>query len=381
MERLGSTFGSYRIHQAILVGAAWTVYLASSSHGTRVVYRGASSTASQASSLWVSDVLPDIGAVIPLFLQQVNKSNELGHPVIPHILDVGERDGRVYFATQYQEGATLDELIRRHGRLPVSDAVSLLTPIADCLDYAHNVGLVHGAIGPNMIWIDSTREPAHPNHASTALTGFGLDILLRSHVLTGQRDDAIPDVLYVAPEQLRRGGGITDAHVLRFSNPDRSADQYALACALYHCVTGHPPFVGASIAALFNAHARAEAAPAEAAGETAARAITVGMAKEPGDRHPSCLDLMHATRSDRRLTPVRTNGGGQAGSDQHMRTGRSTVTMPSYAPAANQPHGNSRPRASKGSSHVGTWVRFALVTCLLIVTMVLLFLATSTFFS
>jgi serine/threonine-protein kinase len=380
MERLGSTLGSYRIHQAVLVGAAWTVYRASSSDGTRVVYRGVSSTASRTCSLWVSDVLPDIGAVIPLFLQQVSKSNELGHPVIPRILDVGERDGRVYFATQHLEGATLEELIRRHGRLPVSDAVSLLTPIADCLDYAHNIGLVHGAIAPNTIWIGSSEESEDPDHMSGVLTGFGLDILLRSHVLTGQRDDAIPDVLYVAPEQLRRGGG-PDEHVLRFSNPDRTADQYALACALYHCVTGHPPFAGESMAALFNAHAHAEAAPAEVVGETAARAIAVGMAKEPGDRHPSCLDLMHATRSDHRSTPSSANGG-QVGIDQRMRAdhSRSTVTMP-YAPAANQLHGNGRPRASEGSSRVGTWVGFALVACLLIVTMVLLFLATSTFFN
>jgi serine/threonine protein kinase len=381
MERLGSTFGSYRI-QAILIGAAWTVYRASSSHGTRVVCRGVSSTASRPCSLWVSDVLPDIGAVIPLFLQQVSKSNELGHPVIPCILDVGERDGRVYFATQQLEGATLEELIRRYGRLAVSDAVSLLTPIADCLDYAHNVGLVHGAIAPNTIWIDSSEESEDPNHMSAVLTGFGLDILLRSHVLTGQRDDAIPDVLYVAPEQLRRGGGSTDEHVLRFSNPDRGADQYALACALYHCVTGHPPFAGQSMAALFNAHAHAEAAPAKVVGETAARAIAVGMAKDPGARHPSCLDLMHATRADHRSTPLSPNGGGQAGIDQHMRAdrSRSTVTMP-YAPAANQLHGNGRPRPPEGSGRVGTWVGFALMACLLIVTMVLLFLATSTFFN
>ena len=381
MERLGSTFGSYRIHQAVLVGTAWTMYRASSSHGTRVVYRGVSSTASRTSSLWVSDVLPDIGAVIPMFLQQVSKSNELGHPVIPRILDMGERDGRVYFATQYQEGATLEEHIRRHGRLSVRDAVSLLTPIADCLDYAHNVGLIHGAIGPNMIWIDATDDP---NQTSAMLTGFGLDALLRSYVLTGQRNDAIPDVLYVAPEQLRRSSdGNTDEYVLRFSNPEQSVDQYALACALSHCVTGHPPFRGESMATLFNAHAHAKAPSAEVGGDTAARAIAVGMAKEPSDRHPSCLDLMHATRSDHESQPLTANGGGRSGLGQHTLTGRSqsTATMPSYAPAANRPSGNSRPRTPEGSSRVGTWVGFALVASLLVVTMVLLFMATSTFFN
>lgn len=55
--------------------------------------------------------------------------------------------------------------------------------------------------------------------------------------------------------------------------------------------------------------------------------------------------------------------------------------MPSRSPAANHRYGNSRPRASEGSSRVGTWVGFALVASLLIATMVLLFMATSTFFS
>lgn len=378
MERLGSTFGNYRIHQAILVGTAWTIYRATSSHGTRVVYRGVSSTASRTISLWVSDMLPDIGAVIPLFLQQVSKSNELGHRVIPRILDVGERDGRVFFATHYQEGATLEEFIRRHGRLSAHDAVTLLTPIADCLDYAHSAGLVHGAIGPNMIWIEASDDP---DKASASLTGFGLDALLRSYVLTGQRGDAVPDLLYVAPEQLRRSGG-SDEYVLRFSNPDQWVDQYALACALSHCVTGHPPFSGDTTSLLFNAHARGKAAPAEVAGETAARAIAMGMARAPSDRYPSCLDLMHAARSEHDSTSLTANGdGSRSAIDQRVRTdpSRRTITMSSYA-SANPLHASGQARTPQGSNRVGTWVGFALVATLLIVTMVLLFMATSTFF-
>src|SRR5690606_2774441 len=107
VERLGSVFGGYRVNQAILVRGAWTMYRATWSQGTRVVYRGVSSTASRTVSLWVSDTLPDVGAIAPAFLKQAHAASQFDHPGLARVLDAGEIDGRLYFATPSLEGMTL----------------------------------------------------------------------------------------------------------------------------------------------------------------------------------------------------------------------------------------------------------------------------------
>jgi outer membrane protein assembly factor BamB len=132
------------------------------------------------------------------------------------------------------------------------------------------------------------------------ITGFGTDTLLRQQSRAQRDRAASPDLLYVAPEQLR-GRQI-----------DSRADQYALACALYHGVAGQAPFVRESVAALFGAHLFAQPSLDVPALDDDARlrgAVITGMAKQPIDRYPSCLDLIRdagpsATATDASATPV-----------------------------------------------------------------------------
>lgn len=376
MERLGPAFGSYRINHAVLVRAAWTMYHATWSQGTRVVYRGVSSTASRTVALWVSHVLKDVGAVAPAFLQQVGRTSGIDHPALAHVLDGGELDGRLYFSTRYMESMTLDELIRRGGRLTAGDALSLLTPVADGLDQAHDIGLVHGAISPSTIWVDSTSAQ---QKTAAVLTGYGLMALVRAYTLGGATDDVIPDVMYIAPEQLHIHDAGTDdeRYALRTGTPDPGADQYALSCALYHCVAGRPPFAQDTAATLFRAHLRTRAA--RSGGDAVAHAIERGMAKQPADRHPSCLALVQSNRSDDHAEPLRATSGRAGHTDHGPPARHGTPTTTARTSAADRTYA-SRSRQRSGGSGVRRWVGATLLAGLLIVTVALLLLAAWTFF-
>jgi tetratricopeptide (TPR) repeat protein len=101
---------------------------------------------------------------------------------------------------------------------------------------------------------------------------------------------------YCAPEQIE--GKPVDAR----------ADVYALACVLYECLTGTPPFHRPSEVAVLNAHLHApppkltRAAPdvPTALGDVVAKALS----KSPLDRYPTCTEFLAAARaaaSERRV--------------------------------------------------------------------------------
>ena len=77
----------------------------------------------------------------------------MDHPAVVKPIDTGVIDGRVYVATRWTGGLTLEEQIRREGRMEPSAACDLLLPVAGGLDALHAADVVHGAISPRTIWI------------------------------------------------------------------------------------------------------------------------------------------------------------------------------------------------------------------------------------
>src|SRR5439155_24358976 len=94
---------------------------------------------------------------------------------------------------------------------------------------------------------------------------------------------------YAAPEQVM-GRPLTGA-----------ADQYALACALFHCVTGRAPFVRDTAELLLIAHATQEPPSIRSIRpelpEQLEEVLARGLAKDPAARFPSCAALVQAARA------------------------------------------------------------------------------------
>jgi serine/threonine protein kinase len=285
MDLLGTTFAGYQVHRLIMRTALVSLYHAIWSGGPHPGHLGSSGNLSRPVSLWVSDPLGrQSTSVIDEFARRAELSAAIEHPALSAVLDIGHGGGRVFYVTPPTDARPLDEHISRNGPLSRDDAVSLLSGIADGLDVAHAAGLVHGAISPAMLWVERTS----PTPRAT-LTGFGVDALLRLHAGGDQRDLLLDDVLYIAPEQLRGDDGV-----------DGGADQYALACALHHCVTGRPPFVRDRTSALFGAHMLARPTPPASGSPAFDDAVVTGMAKDPDERFTSCIALLE-TAGERQI--------------------------------------------------------------------------------
>ncbi len=201
----------------------------------------------------------------------------LDHQHIVPVYEAGQTEHGLFLAMRLIRGPTLKRLIL-DGQLDPRRSLRLLAQVAQALDAAHALGLIHRDIKPQNILIGGG------DHAY--LADFGLikapDEAAR---LTGT-GQFIGTIDYVAPEQIQ-GEPATVA-----------SDIYALTAVLCECLTGQVPFPKPNEAATVHAHV-VEAPPrvTERRPELPAAlddVIASGMAKEPEARPSSATELILA---------------------------------------------------------------------------------------
>jgi len=230
----------------------------------------------------LSERLSDDEGFRDRLLRESRLAASLDHPNVVPIYEAGEADGRLFIAMRYVDGTDLKALLRREGALAPERAVAIAAQIADALDAAHGKGLVHRDVKPSNILLDQQGGREHAYLADFGLTQSVSDAGPTDGQLMGTVD-------YVAPEQIRG------------EQVDGRADVYALGCLLFETLTGTLPFSGASDVAVVYAHLEQEPPRASerrpgippALDDVLARA----MAKDPGDRQPSCRTLVIETRT------------------------------------------------------------------------------------
>ncbi|WP_052573086.1 serine/threonine-protein kinase [Haloferula sp. BvORR071] len=147
------------------------------------------------------------------FAHEAELLAKLSHPNIVTIHDFGETEGLFYLVMEYVDGVNLRELLRE-GRMQPEQALAIVPPVCEALEYAHGKGVVHRDIKPENLLLD--RE------GRIKIADFGIASLVAA---TGEHSGTPP---YMAPEQ--EGGSV-----------DRRADIYALGVVLYEMLTGERP--------------------------------------------------------------------------------------------------------------------------------------------
>lgn len=77
------------------------------------------------------------------FVREARAQASLDSPHVVPVFAHGEIDGRLYLASLLVPDGDLGAALRRHGPLPVREAVDLVAQVADGLAEAHRAGLVH----------------------------------------------------------------------------------------------------------------------------------------------------------------------------------------------------------------------------------------------
>jgi serine/threonine protein kinase len=278
-QRIGTVLGGYRIIEPLGSG------------GTSVVYRAEHVRLGRPAALKL--LAPGLGEAdfSERFLRESQLAASLDHPSIVPIYDAGESNGLLYIAMACVEGCDLKTLLGREEKLPTRRALRIVGQIGAALEAAHARGLVHRDVKPANILV-SEDDRAY-------LSDFGVVKELASNGTT-RTGSFIGTIDYCAPEQIE--GGEVDART----------DVYALACVLYECLAGTPPFHRPSEVAVLNAHLHApppkltRAAPDVPPGLE--QVIAKALSKSPLDRHASCGEFLSAARaaaSERRVHRLR----------------------------------------------------------------------------
>jgi serine/threonine protein kinase len=148
------------------------------------------------------------------FAREAQTLARLNHPNIVGVFDYGETGGLYYFVMEFVDGVNLRDLLRE-GRLEAKQALAIVPPICDALQYAHEKGIVHRDIKPENLLLD--RE------GRVKIADFGIAALV------GTEGEPAGTPPYMAPEQTAR------------REVDHRADIYALGVVLYEMLTGERP--------------------------------------------------------------------------------------------------------------------------------------------
>jgi ABC-type branched-subunit amino acid transport system substrate-binding protein/streptogramin lyase len=256
----GTTFGTYRVDSLLGRGGMGVVYLATDVSLERPVA--------------LKLIAPELVANEQFrarFLREPKLAASLDHPNVIPIYDAGEHDGQLYLAMRYVKGTDLRALLERDGKLPAERTIEVVAQIAGALDAAHQRGLVHRDVKPGNVLLD---DAGHPY-----LTDFGITKPAEGDAMdTGEMVGTLD---YLAPEQIRG------------EEVDGRTDCYALACVLYECITGTPPFRRGTEAETLWAHLQNDPRPVRGSAALN-RVLDRALAKEKGDRYPSCTEFVAA---------------------------------------------------------------------------------------
>ncbi|WP_428266825.1 serine/threonine-protein kinase [Haliangium sp.] len=230
------------------------------------------------------------------FEREVQLTAQLTHQSTITVFDYGRTpDGVFYYAMEYIDGATLDDIVTACGAQAPARVVHILVQVAGALAEAHDVGLIHRDIKPSNIMLytqggvlDVAKVLDFGLVKELARAGSSLDTDV--HTLAGTP-------AYMAPEAIRAGAVI-----------DARSDLYALGAVGYFLLTGEHVFTATTAVEIYGHHLHSAPVPIaerlgrEVPGELEA-VLMACLAKDPAERPATAKELQARLRSCRDVGP------------------------------------------------------------------------------
>jgi serine/threonine-protein kinase len=193
------------------------------------------------------------------------------------VYDFGEYEGTPYMIVEFVPGGSLAGKMQQTPLDQVT-ALGYLRGIAEGLDYAHSLGIVHRDVKPANVLLEKNGTPV--------IADFGLVKLLQGSSVQSLTGVTTGTPAYMAPEQVM-------GHQV-----GAAADRYSLATMAYEMLTGSIPFEGEGVLELLYAHVHRDPPPPSSRNTALTPAVDAvilrGLAKDANARWESCTAFVDA---------------------------------------------------------------------------------------
>ncbi|HKY28002.1 MAG TPA: protein kinase [Pyrinomonadaceae bacterium] len=272
----GQELGHYRVIKRIGAGGMGEVYLAKDSRLDRTV----------ALKILPADIASDQRRMVR-FKQEARLVSSLNQPNILTIFEFGEVDSLQFIATEFVDGVTLRQYLRK-SQLSLQEVIDIAIQVTAALDAAHEAKIVHRDIKPENIMIRG-------RDGVVKVLDFGLAKLTEKKTASGLATDTeaptevllktMPGVLmgtvnYMSPEQAR--GLPVDART----------DIWSMGAVLYEMAAGYAPFSGQTSSHIIVDILEKEPPTPLGLPAELDRIIRKTLAKKPEDRYQTTRDLL-----------------------------------------------------------------------------------------
>ena len=140
-------------------------------------------------------------------------------PAIVQVFDFLEANGTAYIVMELLSGETLEDRIKKNGKLTPEEVDRILWPLLDGLEQVHSAGFLHRDIKPANILLDAAGNPTLIDFGASRAAMVGRTAAMTAIFTPG----------YAAAEQM------TSAKQGPWS------DIYGLAATIYHAIMGKAP--------------------------------------------------------------------------------------------------------------------------------------------
>lgn len=166
------------------------------------------------------------------FVREAHTISKLKHPNIVDVLDVSLEDDCYFYVMEYLDGESLrKDLLRRGGKMPVSNFLPILSQVGEALSFAHSMSIVHRDVKPDNIFILKNGRVKLTDFGIARAAEFEDANLTKTGIMMGT-------LAYVSPEQLQDAKSV-----------DHRADIFSLGVVAYESISGNLPFTADGIAA------------------------------------------------------------------------------------------------------------------------------------
>lgn len=214
------------------------------------------------------------------FKREAQAAGKLNHQNVVSMYDVGYDQGFHYIIMEYVAGCTLKEYIQHHSRVTIQEAVKITIAIAEGLEHAHMMGIVHCDVKPHNILITDAGR--------VKVTDFGIARAINSAATMMYTNSVMGSAHYISPEQ---ASGKTI---------NVSTDIYSLGVVLYELLTGEVPFRGETPVSVALQHVKDRVIAPRIKNSLVPpqleQVVLTALEKEPGKRFGSISEMIQALR-------------------------------------------------------------------------------------